>query len=75
MVRLADVVPKEKSYKVIPRSWQLGPELCYFPAEPKSGCAMEDLIKDGLPPVPVKKFKRSSMQCLYGSGERCFLYW
>lgn len=56
------------TYAIIPRSWIISDEECYYPKTKRSVCNMEQLVKDNLPPGRKKDFKTLKVKFLLGCG-------
>ena len=69
LVRLDGIKASGDVFGVVPRSWMLTMNTCYYPITKMSSCAMEKLVELAVKPQPVKSFKRQAIQHLHDSGE------
>ena len=39
-----------------------------YPRSEGGACALEELVREGMPPMPKKKFKKVAIKLVYGLG-------
>ena len=68
LVRRDGVKGTGQAFSVVPSSWMLSPDVCYFPKERMSDCAMEELVEKAEKAVPSKLYKRQGVKQIHDSG-------
>ena len=61
---------KTSELEVIPCTWRYSEEECWFPTNLKNEEDRLQKVKDCVPPVPKRYFRRHEVTYVYGTGKK-----
>ena len=68
LVRFIDEESPKACYRVVPKAWIINIYETMYPRSEGGACALEELVREGMPPMPKKKFKKVAIKLVYGLG-------